>query len=51
MLTRFLKGANPGDLPIEQPAKFTFIVNLKAAKTLGVIVPPSLLALADNVIE
>ena len=48
---KILKGANPADLPIEQPAKFTFIVNLKAAKTLGVIVPPSLLALADNVIE
>lgn len=48
---KILKGANPTDLPIEQPAKFTFIVNLKAAKTLGVIVPPSLLALADNVIE
>jgi putative tryptophan/tyrosine transport system substrate-binding protein len=46
-----LKGANPADLPIEQPAKFTFIVNLKAAKRLGVIVPSLLLALADNVIE
>src|SRR4029079_18033379 len=48
---KILKGTKPADLPIEQPAKFTFIVNLKAAKTLGVIVPPSLLALADEVIE
>jgi putative ABC transport system substrate-binding protein len=43
---KILKGTKPADLPIEQPAKFTFIVNLKAAKTLGVIVQPSLLALA-----
>src|SRR3954453_13765492 len=48
---KILKGANPADLPIEQPAKFKFIINLKAAKTLGVIVQPSLLALADNVTE
>ena len=48
---KILKGANPADLPIEQPAKFTFLVTLKAAKTLSVIVPPSLVALADDVIE
>ena len=45
------KGAKPADLPIEQPTKFTFIVNLKAAKTLGVTVPSQLRGLSDQLIE
>ena len=48
---KILKGAKPADLPIEQPSKFTFIVNLKAAKALGVTVPPQLLGLSDQLIE
>ena len=48
---KILKGANPGDLPIQQPTKFTFVISLIAAKNLGVVVPPMLLALADEVIE
>jgi ABC-type uncharacterized transport system substrate-binding protein len=48
---KILKGTKPADLPIEQPSKFTFIVNLKAAKALGVTVPSQLLGLADQLID